>query len=141
MMNKTLQFIRHYAEMLIAMFVGMFALGLPLAALLGAFGIDVGNWPTDEPELLLLGMAFTMSAPMVAWMRYRGHGWAPATEMAAAMFAPSVGAIALLWAGAVEDSDALLTIQHVAMFPAMLAVMLLRRDEYTGHAARVAALG
>jgi hypothetical protein len=76
-----------------------------------------------------------MSAPMVAWMRHRGHRWAPAWEMTAAMFVPSAAAIALLWAGALEDGHALMMIQHVAMFPAMLAVMLFRIDEYTRHPA------
>ena len=42
-------------------------------------------------------------------------------------------AIALLWAGSVQDAGALMFIQHVGMFPSMLAVMLLRLDEYTGH--------
>jgi hypothetical protein len=139
MTRKTLHFIRHYAEMLIAMFLGMAVLGAGFAVPLAAVGIDVGDWRTDAPELLLLGMAFTMSAPMVAWMRYRGHGWAPAWEMTAAMFVPSIAAIALLWAGVVTDGDTLLAIQHVAMFPAMLAVMLLRLDEYTGHAGHAAA--
>ena len=133
MTSKTVHFIRHYAEMLIAMFLGMFLLGGALAAALAVVGVDVGSWRNDAPELLLLGMAFTMSAPMVAWMRHRGHGWTPAWEMTAAMFVPSVAAIALLWAGAVEDSGTLLAIQHIAMFPAMLVVMLARRDEYTGH--------
>jgi hypothetical protein len=139
MMLKTLHFIRHYVEMLIAMLLGMFVLGGAFVVLFGALGIDVGDWRSDATELLLLGMAFTMSAPMVAWMRYRGHGWTPAWEMTAAMFIPSVAAIALLWTGTVQDSDALLTIQHTAMFPAMLAVMLLRLDEYTRHAAAPAA--
>jgi hypothetical protein len=102
-------------------------------------GFDVGDWQDDEIELLLLGMAFTMTVPMVAWMRYRGHSWARGWEMAAAMFAPSVAAIVLLWAGAVEDSDALLMIQHIAMLPAMLAVMLLRVGEYTRHVTRASA--
>jgi hypothetical protein len=79
-------------------------------------------------------MAFTMSVPMVAWMRHRGHGWAPAWEMTASMFVPSFAAIALLWAGTVEDTHALLMLQHVAMLPAMAAAMLLRLGEYTGHA-------
>jgi hypothetical protein len=127
-------FARHYAEMLIAMFVGMFALGIPLGALLGVFGIDVTTWRADQPELMLLGMAFTMSVPMVAWMRHRGHAWAPSWEMAASMFIPSFAAIALLWLGLVTDSGALLAIQHIAMLPAMLVAMLLRVDEYTGHA-------
>ena len=128
----TLTFARHYGEMLVAMFLGMIVLGGALAALLGVIGIDPSTWRTDAPELLLLGMAFTMSAPMVAWMRHRGHGWAPAWEMTASMFVPSFAAIALLWAGLVEDSGALLGIQHVAMLPSMLVAMLLRRDEYSG---------
>jgi hypothetical protein len=66
-------------------------------------------------------------------MRFRGHAWAPVREMTAAMFVPSFLAIGLLWAGSVEESDTLLVIQHVGMFPSMLAVMLLRLDEYTGH--------
>jgi hypothetical protein len=76
---------------------------------------------------------------MVAWMRHRGHGWAPAWEMTASMFVPSFAAIALLAGGLVEDSDTLLAIQHVAMFPGMLVAMLLRRGEYTGHAAHAVA--
>ena len=77
---------------------------------------------------------------MVAWMRHRGHGWAPAWEMSAAMFAPSIGAIALLWGGLIDNSDAMM-VQHVAMFPAMLAVMLLRLDEYTRHPGHAPAQG
>ncbi len=137
MNSRLLHFVRHYLEMVVAMFVGMFALGMPLAALLGAAGIDVSAWQTDARELLLLGMAFTMSAPMAAWMSYRGHGWAPVWEMTASMFVPSFAAIALLWGGMVEDSHALLLVQHVGMLPSMLAVMLLRLDEYTGHGGHV----
>jgi hypothetical protein len=33
----------------------------------------------------------------------------------------------------VEGSHALLLVQHVGMLPSMLAVMLFRLDEYTGH--------
>jgi hypothetical protein len=120
---KIRTFTRHYAEMLLAMFAGMLVLGGPLAAA----GIDF-----DAPELRLLYMALLMSVPMVAWMRYRGHGWAPSGEMAASMFVPSLAAIALLWVGLVVDTGALLAIQHAAMFPAMLVAMLLRLDEYTG---------
>lgn len=130
---RATHFARHYIEMVVAMFLGMVALGVPLAALLGMVGIDVSAWETDARELLLLGMAFTMSVPMAAWMRYRGHGWAPVWEMTGSMFLPSFAAIALLWAGLVGDSDTLLLIQHAGMFPSMLAVMLLRLDEYAGH--------
>ena len=130
MRGATARFVMHYVEMLVAMFAGMLVIGLPLAAL----GLDI-----DAIELELLWMALIMSVPMVAWMRYRGHGWAPAGEMTAAMFVPSFAAIALLWAGIVEGGHTPMMIQHVAMFPAMLAVMLLRRSEYTGHAAHATA--
>jgi hypothetical protein len=120
---KTRTFIRHYTEMLIAMFLGMGVLGGALAAA----GVEI-----EAIELDLFAMALSMSVPMVAWMRYRGHGWLPAGEMTAAMLVPSVAAVALLWLGLVEDTGALMAIQHGAMFPAMLAAMLLRLDEYTG---------
>jgi hypothetical protein len=70
---------------------------------------------------------------MAAWMRYRGHGWEPVSEMTASMFVPSFAAIGVLWAGSVEDTDALLLVQHVGMLPRMLAVMLTRLDKYAGH--------
>jgi hypothetical protein len=117
----TRTFIRHYLEMLLAMFIGMGVL---------AGGPAMAGVKIDSVELALLWMAFTMSLPMVAWMRYRGHGWAPSGEMTASMFLPSLAAIVLLWIGLVEDRGALMGIQHVAMLPAMLGAMLLRRDEY-----------
>ena len=53
----------------------MFALGMPLAALLTVGGIDLSAWRTDAPELLVLGMAFTMSVPMAGWMRCSPACW------------------------------------------------------------------
>jgi hypothetical protein len=133
-MSRPIHFARHYAEMVVAMFAGMFVLGIPLAAALGVAGIDVSDWRTDAPALMLLGMAFTMSVPMAGWMWFRGHGAAPIWEMTAAMFVPSIAAIALLGAGVAEDHDTLMVIQHAGMFGAMLAAMLLRVDEYSAHA-------
>jgi hypothetical protein len=131
--SRALRFVRHYFEMVAAMFLGMLVLGVPAVIALGALGIEVSDWRADAPALLFLGMTVTMTVPMVAWMRYRGHGWAPAADMTAAMFLPSFAAIGLLWAGLVTDTHALLMIQHIAMGPAMLVAMLLRRHEYTGH--------
>ncbi|MGI9100476.1 MAG: hypothetical protein ACR2H2_18635 [Solirubrobacteraceae bacterium] len=111
----------------------MFVLGFALATLLELAGVDVSSWDTEAPELLLLGMAFTMTVPMVAWMRHRGHGWARSWEMTAAMFVPSFAAIGLLWAEIETNTHTLMGIQHMAMFPGMLGVMLLSRHEYTGH--------
>jgi len=127
-------FARHYVEMVVAMLLGMFVLGGIGAVLLGQVGVDTGDWHADAPALMLSSMALTMTVPMVAWMRRRGHGWTPCWEMAASMVLPTLGAIALLGLALVEDGGTLMLIQHVVMFPAMFVVMLLRRDEYTGHA-------
>ena len=132
MSASTRHFIRHYVEMVVAMFLGMAVLGVPAVAVLGLVGMSSSELHNDAPALLLFGMAMTMTAPMVAWMRYRGHGWPASAEMAAAMFIPTFGVIALLWSGLIDDTGTLLEIQHVVMFPSMLVAMLLRRDEYTG---------
>jgi hypothetical protein len=125
--STTRAFARHYAEMVIAMFAGMIVLGAAASLV-----FDLDAWHEDAPALLLLGMAFTMTAPMVAWMRYRGHGWAPSADMTVAMFGPSLLAIAL-GAFAGLDVGGQMAVQHVLMFPAMLVAMLLRRDEYIHH--------
>jgi hypothetical protein len=79
-------------------------------------------------------MAVEMTLPMVAWMRFRGHGRRPSGEMAAAMLLPTFAAIGLGGAGVVEDAGALMAGEHVAMLLGMLGAMLLRPAEYThGH--------
>jgi hypothetical protein len=82
---------------------------------------------------MLLGMAVTMTVPMVGWMRYRGHGWRANTEMSASMLVPTFAAIALLQASVVDDVGVLLVVEHVAMLLGMLGAMLLRPTEYTHH--------
>jgi hypothetical protein len=131
--HPTLHFFRHYAEMVAAMFVGMFALSKPADWLFGALGTST----SDHPVMMLLSMGITMTVPMVAWMRYRGHGWGASNEMAASMLIPTFGAIALLATGAVTGMGSLMTIEHVAMLAGMLVAMLLRRDEYSGAHAHV----
>ena len=127
---STRHFIRHYIEMLVAMFLGMAVLGTPALLALGAAGVSSAELRADAPALLLLGMGITMTVPMVAWMRHRGHSWGPSNEMAASMLIPTAGVIALLGAGLVADVGTLLAIEHVVMLPSMLVAMLLRRDEY-----------
>ena len=132
-MNR--HFLRHNAEMVVAMFAGMLVLGIPLALALRALGTSSSALHTDAPALMLLAMAVMMTLPMVAWMRHRGHSWQPCNEMAASMFLPTFAVIGLMWSGLIEDFGALMTLEHVAMLPAMLVAMLLRRDEYShGHA-------
>ena len=126
-------FIRHYIEMVVVMFAGMIVLGIPGEAALQAIGSGTSKLRHDAPALVFLGMAATMTIPMVAWMRYRGHRWQPTLEMAASMIIPTLVAIVLLAAG-VLDIDALMGLEHVAMLLGMLAAMLLRVSEYTSHA-------
>ena len=67
---------------------------------------------------------------MTVWMRHRGHSWPRVADMAGAMFVPAIAAIALSWHGVI-DSASILAVEHAAMLPAMVAVMLLQRDEYS----------
>src|SRR5215831_9382007 len=92
--SRTRRFIRHYVEMVAAMFLGMFALGMPADWILRAFGASSGG---HHPTRMLLTMAVTMTLPMVAWMRFRGHAWQPTAEMAASMLVPTAGVLVLLW--------------------------------------------
>jgi hypothetical protein len=124
-------FIRHYAEMVVAMFLGMAILGLPAGWALNALGTSMHELHTDAPALMLLAMATMMAVPMVGWMRYRGHGRRPNTEMAASMFIPTLAVMALLPTGI--GAMTLMGVQHALMLPAMLVAMLLRPAEYSSH--------
>ena len=123
MSAETRHFIRHYAEMVAAMLVGMLVLGAPAGLVLDY---------SDDVQMLV-AMAVTMTVPMAAWMRFRGHAWAPTLEMSAAMLVPAAGVIALLVADVVTDAGLLMGLEHVVMLAAMAGAMLLRPDEYGGH--------
>ena len=124
------QFVRHYVEMVVVMFVGMGVLGVPAGWALKAAGT---SWAELSPTPMLMLMAFTMTAPMVAWMQRMGHGWRPNAEMAASMVVPTLAVVALFEAAIIEDVTALLVIEHVAMLLGMFSVMLLRSEEYSHH--------
>ena len=124
------RFLRHYVEMVIAMFAGMIVLGIPAEAGLRAMGTSTSALHHDAPAALLLGMAVIMTVPMVAWMRRMGHGWQPCNEMAASMFLPTFIVIAMMAVG-VMDFGTAMSLEHVLMLPAMLVAMLLRREEYS----------
>jgi hypothetical protein len=129
MSSATVRLARHYAEMVAAMLLGMLVIGMP-----AGMAAETAGWggPQDWAiEVQLLGMAAAMTVPMVAWMRVRGHDARPITEMSAAMFVPALGAIALSRSGLMRDVDALMVVEHVAMFAAMLGAMLARPAEYT----------
>jgi flagellar biosynthetic protein FliP len=117
----TRRFWRHYAQMVLVMLAGMAVLGIPA-------GLAFPDQSTGE---MLAVMAATMTAPMIPYMRWMGHGWRPTLEMTAAMVVPALGTLALLAADAVTGVGALMTIEHVAMFGGMFAVMAARPEEYS----------
>ncbi|AGZ41810.1 hypothetical protein [Actinoplanes friuliensis] len=111
-------FLRHLAEMIIAMVVGMVVLA-PFWPL-----------PTDRPDVASFVMATNMSVAMAVWMWHRGHSARATAEMTAAMYASFLVFLIPWWAGLLPPA-AVLTGGHVLMVPAMILTMLHRRAEYT----------
>ena len=122
----TRHFLRHLGEMMLAMFLGMAVLGGVAEGLFAIAGSSLTETPAAFHASL---MAFNMTVPMVAWMARRGHPAARSAEMAGAMIVPTAAAIALDVVGAIGP-DAVLALQHAVMIPAMVAVMLWRREHY-----------
>lgn len=117
------RFARHYALMVVAMYVGMLVLNPVYAAVATAAGY-ADPW-AQLPVLSALVMAITMTVPMVLLMLRHHHGAVVVVEMAASMVVPTLAAAGLNALGVV-DADQVMTVAHVAMFPAMLLVMLRR---------------
>jgi hypothetical protein len=120
------RFTRHLLEMVAAMVAGMVVLGAALWAL--------GEPPGYANLLVEYGlMGAFMAAPMVAWMRYRGHSWSDGAEMTGAMVVPML-ALALpveLGVAVPGLSDgSLMMLSHVAMIGGMVVLMLYRFERY-----------
>jgi hypothetical protein len=120
-----LHFIRHFAEMVIAMGIGMLVLGSVVAAVFGHLGI------LQRPDASAVVMATNMTIGMSAWMLYRKHSWSGIAEMGAVMYLPFLLLLVPYWAGQLPGGMVMMG-GHALMLPAMLAAMLLRRREYTG---------
>lgn len=118
-------FVRHYAEMVAAMFVGMGVLGLAVKPIVNQFDV------LQRSDMDVLIMATNMAIGMTLWMRFRKHSWASIGEMDAAMYIPFAVLLVPFWAGLISGGT-LMMAGHVLMFPAMAAVMLRRRGEYAG---------
>jgi flagellar biosynthetic protein FliP len=118
-------FTRHLLEMVVAMMAGMVVLG----AAVGLLGQPPAYADNALVEYALMGLF--MSAPMVAWMRYRGHSWTDGMEMTAAMLVPMFALVLLVELGVVGLSEhSFMVLSHVAMIGGMAALMLFRPDRY-----------
>ena len=119
--RAALRFTGHYLEMVVAMILGMVALG-PLWSL---------AWPElsghSAPGAIV--MATNMTVAMALWMRVRGHAWAPIAEMSVVMYAPFLALLVPYALGLVSGGTVMMA-GHVIMFPLMLVAMLWRRHEY-----------
>lgn len=118
-------FVRHGLEMAAAMMLGMGLLYGPLRAIVPGLAAYVA--------LDALAMATLMAVPMAAWMGHRRHAPARVIEMAAVMAVPAFVLVALYWVDVI-GGDAVRPAQHGLMIPAMLAVMLRRREDYADDA-------
>ena len=130
--RRWIAFARHFVVMLVAMYAGMLTLYPAYTLLARRLGyLD----PTNElPVISAVAMALAMALPMAALMRRRLHTWWAISEMTAAMVIPTLAATFAHLVGAIPAA-AVMTIGHITMIPAMLAVMLLRFDHYAGRAA------
>ena len=127
--RKLAHFVRHFLEMCAPMCIG-FAVG-DLVYFWAAARLGYGEPFRELPELSLLVVTFTMTAPMAGWMRFRGMPRRAIAEMSATMPALAIGLLALGWLAVLSKAD-LVLIEHGLMMPAMLVPMLLRLDVYTG---------
>jgi flagellar biosynthetic protein FliP len=125
------RFVQHFFEMLVVMMLGMCLLGGAFRELhVLLFGNGVAAAWREHAGLAAYGMAFSMTVPMVLWMRYRGHSWERGGEMALAMNLPVLPVLAL-YVFDVVGFDGVLGLQMALMIPGMLAAMLYRRAEYS----------
>jgi hypothetical protein len=121
-------FALHFFEMCIPMCIG-FAVGD--AIYFGVAGLLGYSDPFAElPVLSLAVVTFNMTAPMAAWMRFRGMPRRAVAQMSAAMVVLAVVLLCLGWLGLMSMST-LPLLAHGLMMPAMLVPMLLRLDLYT----------
>jgi flagellar biosynthetic protein FliP len=84
-------------------------------------------------------MGASMSAPMVAWMRHRGHSWSDGMEMTAAMLVPAfVLVFAAEWGPASSvfslSGSTPTMLSHLTMVAGMAALMVYRWDRYAHRA-------
>ena len=130
------RFVLHLLEMCMVMCAGAATLSLLFFGAATLLGYP--DLLQTAPELVVLVIALNLSAPMLAWMRYRGMDWKPTLEMAGSTMVVGLALIAAYWMDLVAR-DSLVEIQTSLACPVMLAVMLVRFRLYSGsHAAHSA---
>jgi hypothetical protein len=120
-------FWRHFLQMLALMTVGMI---VSAAVLLTFVGLKTWDEVTTQyGTQALVVMAAGMTAPMVAWMLYRGMGRKNSYEMAAVMVIPVIPFLCLVWFDVTKSAQCGPYCAVTVL--AMLALMFYRRAEYS----------
>src|SRR5215210_2080978 len=110
-------FVLHYFEMCVPMCVG-FAVG-DLIYFWAAGLLGYSEPFSQLPELSVMVVTFTMTAPMTAWMLFRGMPRRATVEMSAAMPILALTLLALGWLAILPKGD-LALVEHGLMMPVML---------------------
>jgi hypothetical protein len=129
--RQSARFLLHFLEMCAPMCIGF------------AVGDLIYFWAAEQqgysepfrqlPELSVLVVTFSMTAPMTAWMLFRGMPRRATAEMSAVMPTLAIALLGLGWLAIVSKGD-LALLEHGLMMPAMLVPMFFRLDLYTGRA-------
>ena len=125
--KRFVRFARHYLLMIVAMYAGMLILD-PVYDAIATHAGYADPW-AELPVLSALVMAGNMTVPMVLLMLRHRRSFRAILDMVVSMFAPTLAATALHVLGALP-ADQVMTVAHVAMFPAMFLVMLRRYHHY-----------
>ena len=128
-LRKVGHFILHYLEMCLACCVGGVTLGVAFFG--GAAFVGFPDLIVEAPYFSTLMLAIILTVPMVAWMRFRHHGWRPSLEMGAATMGLGIIVTVLGTLGLVSVSGMFEWVASLAC-PVMLVPMLLRVRLYTG---------
>ena len=123
------RFALHFFEMCVPMCLGFMVGDAIFFVIAGAAGYS--DPFSDLPVLSVVIVTFNMTAPMVAWMTYRGMSRRMVTEMAGSMVVLAAGLLFAGLAGLVPQDEMALAV-HGLMMPAMLIPMLAHFDLYAG---------
>jgi len=123
-MVATRKFVLHLGEMFVAMVVGMIALDALFGGLLAVAGTSYPVLVDDAPAVVALILMFNMTAPMLLWMRFRGHESSEVSAMGVAMVVVGAFTVFLLWL-AMIDAEAICGVECGLMIPAMITAMLI----------------
>lgn len=128
--TKVVSFLSHLIQMIVAMEAGMAVYHLLLGTLLAQTGYAALT--KAYPLFGYWMMVVSMTLPMIGLMRFQRSSWRHCLEMTAAMVAPSAALTLLVLVGSI--SFGLLSgAGDPAMYLAMAAYMLYRRDEHGAH--------